>query len=174
MMVLAVHSARLTDNDLMFAVLGSTVAFQLVVFGIAAALYGVEQGARPSRWLLAFARRGVRLVAILLGTVSTAVGALTLLVLLGGWLFSGGGAFRAVGTVAAAGTLLTCGMEATLAALFVSIFARHLLPQPPLAAERRSIELIAERQTTEPAAQPSVLERPPHAAPQPSEEFGHA
>jgi hypothetical protein len=174
MVVLAAHSAKLSANDLMFAVLGSTVAFQLVVFGIAAALYGVEQGARPSRWLVALGRRGARLAAILLGTASTAVGALTLLVLLGGWLFSGAGAFRAVGTVAVAGTLLTCGMEATLAALFVSIFARHLLPPPPLAAERRAIEVAAERPTIEPAPQPSVLELPPHAVPRPSEEFGRA
>jgi hypothetical protein len=174
MVVLAVHSARLTDNDLMFAVLGSTVAFQLVVFGIAAALYGVEQGARPSGWLLSVGRRGVRLAAIFVGTVSTVVGAVTLLVLVGGWLFSGAGGFRAVGTVAVAGALLTCGMEVTLAALFVSIFAGQLLPQTALAAERRTIELAAERQTSEPNPQPSVLELPPHAVPRPSEEFGHA
>jgi hypothetical protein len=156
-----------------FAVLGSTVALQLVVFGVAAGLYGVEHGAAPSRWVLALGQRGVRRAAILCGTAAMVVAAVTLLVLLGAWLFSGGRDFPAVGTVAAAGALLTCGMHVTLAALFVSIFAGHLLPQPRLAAERRSIELVAERQTTEPTAQPSVLERPPHAAPRPPEEVGH-
>jgi hypothetical protein len=171
---LALVPASLSDNHLMFAVLGSTVAFQLVVFGVVAGLYGVEQGAAPRRWVLALGQRGVRRAAILCGTASMVVGAVTLLVLLGSWLFSGGRDFPAVGPVAAAGALLTCGMEVTLAALFVSIFAGHLLPQPPLAAERRTIELAAERQTIEPAPQPSVLERPPHAVPRPTEGFGHA
>jgi Glycosyl transferase family 2 len=165
MVVLSGGPVTLRDNHLMFAVLGSTVAFQLVVFGVVAGLYGVEQGAMPSRWVLALGQRGVRRAAILCGTASMVVGAVTLLVLLGGWLFSGGRDFPAVGTVAAAGALLTCGMEVTLAALFVSIFAGHLLPQPPLAAERRTIE---------PAPQPSVLELPPHAVPRPTEELGHA
>jgi hypothetical protein len=171
---LAGEPATVSAAHLMFAVLGSTVAFQFVVFGVVAGLYGGEHGAAPSRWVLALGQRSVRRVAVLVGTASMVVAAVTLLVLVGGWLFSSGRHFPDVGTVAAAGALLTCGMDVTLAALFVSMFAGHLLPQPPLAAERRPIELVAERQTTEPAAQPSVLERPPHAAPRPSEEFGYA
>jgi hypothetical protein len=174
MIVLSAGPATVSDDRLMFAVLGSTVAFQLVVFGVVAGLYGVERGAAPRRWALALGQRGVRRAAILVGTASLVVGAVTLLVLLGGWLFSGGRDFPAVGAVAAAGALLICGLEVTLAALFVSIFAGHLLPQPPLAAERRTIERAAERQTIEPAPQPSGLERPPQAVPRPSEEFGHA
>jgi Glycosyl transferase family 2 len=174
LVVLSAGPATVSDDHLMLAVLGSTVAFQLVVFGVVAGLYGVEQGAAPRRWLLALGQRGVRRAAILVGTASLVVGAVTLLILLGGWLFSGGRDFPAVGAVAAAGALLTCGMDVTLAALFVSLFAGHLLAQPPRAAERRTIERAAERQTIEPAPQPSVLERPPQAVPRPSEEFGHA
>jgi hypothetical protein len=179
MIVLVVHPiaarpARVSDDHLMFAVLGSTVAFQLVVFGVVAGLYGVERGAAPRRWALALGQRGVRRAAILVGTASLVVGAVKSLVLLGGWLVSGGRDFPAVGAAAASGALLLCGMEVTLAALFVSIFAGHLLPQTPRAAERRTIERAAERQTIEPAPQPSVLELPPHAVPQPREEFRRA
>ena len=179
MVVLVAHlisagPATVSADHLMFAVLGSTAAIQLVVFGVGAGLYGVEQGAAPHRSALALGQRGVRRAAILVGTASMVVGAVTLLVLLGGWLFSGGRDFPAVGTVAAAGALLTCGMELTLAALFVSIFAGHLLPQPPLAAERRTTERAAERQTIEPAPQPSGLDRPAHAVPRPPERRGHA
>jgi hypothetical protein len=163
---LALGPAPLSDNHLMFAVLGSTVAFQLVVFGVVAGLYGVEQGAAPSRWALALGQRGVRRAAILCGTASMVGGAVTLLVLVGGWLFSAGRHFPTVGTVAAAGALLTCGLEVTLAALFVSIFAGRLLPQTAPAAERQTIEPVV--------PQPTVLELPPHVVPRPTEEFGHA
>jgi hypothetical protein len=174
LMVVLSAPATVSDDRLMVAVLGLTVAFQLVVFGVVAGLYGVERGAAPRRWALALGQRSVRRAAILVGTASLVVGAVTLLVLLGGWLVAGGRDFPAVGAVAAAGALLICGMEVTLAALFVSIFAGHLLPQTPRAAERRTIERAAERQTIEPVPQPSVLERPPQAVPRPSDEFGHA
>jgi hypothetical protein len=112
------------------------VGFQLVVFGIAAGLYGVQRGAKPNSWLLTLGRREVRLTLILAGTGSTGVGAMTLLILLGGWLRGGAGAFRATGTLSIAGAMLTWGVEAALAALFVSIFARDLATNDERVTER--------------------------------------
>jgi hypothetical protein len=84
MVVLVAHPivgepATVSDDHFMFAVLGSTVAFQLIVFGVVAGLCAVEQGAAPSRWVLALGQRGVRRAAILCGTASMVIAAVTLL-----------------------------------------------------------------------------------------------
>lgn len=116
----------LAVNSFIVAALGTLAGLQLVVFGLAAALFGVEVGYRPPRWLVVLSSRRVRL-AFATGGALVAVGAgIEAAVLIGGWLLSGTGPFHDTRAVVLSCTLFVLGLEVFAAALFLSIFAGRL------------------------------------------------
>jgi glycosyltransferase involved in cell wall biosynthesis len=108
------------------AVLGTLASFQLIVFGVAAALYGVEGGGRPPNWLLALSARPVRLVAAAAGLLVLAVSFFQIVLLSYRWFDAGAGLFFGTRDVVLAATFLVFGMQLLSAALFLSIFAGRL------------------------------------------------
>jgi glycosyltransferase involved in cell wall biosynthesis len=108
------------------AVLGTLASFQLIVFGVAAALYGVESGGRPPGWLLALSARPVRLTAAGTGLLLLAVSVVRILLLANRWIADGAGLFFGTRDVVLAATFLVFGMQLLSAALFLSIFAGRL------------------------------------------------
>jgi len=106
--------------------LGVLASFQLIVFGLAAALYGVEAGYRPARWLLQLSARPVRLSGAVLGLTTAAAALFYLVRLTYGWLASGAGLFSGLQHVVLASTLLVFGLQLLSASLFLSIFAGRL------------------------------------------------
>lgn len=117
----------LSDHSLIVAALGTMVGFQLVVFGIAAALYSVTVcGVPPRLWLLRLSTSRVRLGATALGLALSTSGLLLIVVTSTQWLKSGRGGFQNTGGLVAGGALLLWGTQVVLAALFISIFAGRL------------------------------------------------
>ncbi len=113
-------------HSFIVATLGVLAAFQLIVFGMAAALYGVEAGYRPASWLFRLSARPVRLGGALAGLLMT-LGAIVYLVgLTYGWLSSGAGLFFGLQNVVAGSTILVLGLQILSASLFLSIFAGRL------------------------------------------------
>jgi glycosyltransferase involved in cell wall biosynthesis len=106
--------------------LGGVASFQLIVFGIAAALYGVEVGYRPARWLVRLSGRPVRLGSAVLGVLLGLIAAGYIVTLFDQWITSGAGLFFATRQVVLASTALVFGMQLVSAALFLSIFAGRL------------------------------------------------
>lgn len=106
--------------------LGGLAAFQLVVFGMAAALYGVEAGYQPARWLLRLSARPVRVGGVLAGLCLTAGAGLYLAGLTYRWLAAGAGLFFGTQDVVLGATLLVLGLQLLSASLFLSIFAGRL------------------------------------------------
>ncbi len=145
------YVGRLDVNSFIVAALGATVGFQFVVFGIAASLFGVEQGVRPKRWLMAASNGRVRLWAAVIGTICAMVGTVKLVATAGQWLLSGGGTFHNTRGLVLSGVLLSWGLQVVLAALFISIFAGKLARDRrgvPLGELRmEDLDLRAERQS---------------------------
>lgn len=113
--------------------LGALASFQLIVFGVAAALYGVEAGYRPASWLLRLSARPARLGGAGLGLGLALAAFIYLLQLTYRWLADGAGLFHGIQNVVLASTLLVFGLQLVSAALFLSIFAGRLerLPRSP-------------------------------------------
>jgi glycosyltransferase involved in cell wall biosynthesis len=121
-----VHTSYLGLNihSFIVAALGVLAAFQLVIFGVAAALYGVEAGKQPPRWL-----RRVISVRFRLG-----VGLLGLLLLLGsiGKLiqltiqWAGNNVFTDTRGLVLTTSFLVLGLQVISAVLFISIFSGRL------------------------------------------------
>ncbi len=116
----------LSIHSFIVATLGVLAAFQLVVFGLAAALYGVEAGYRPPRWLVTVSSRPIRLGAILLGLAMAVLAAADVVVLISNWLATGAGIFEDTRAVVVASTVTVWGLQILSAALFLSIFAGRL------------------------------------------------
>jgi hypothetical protein len=116
----------LSIHSFIVATLGVLAAFQLVIFGIAAALYGVEAGYRPPQWLLAVSSRPVRLTAVVLGLTMAVAAAADVAALISNWLATGAGIFEDTRAVVVASTVMVWGLQILSAALFLSIFAGRL------------------------------------------------
>jgi hypothetical protein len=116
----------LAVNSFIVAALGTLAGLQLVIFGIAAALFGVEVGYRPPRWLVALSSRRVRLSFATGGALVAAGAGIEAALLIGGWLARGAGAFHQTRSVVLSCTLFVFGLEVFAAALFLSIFAGRL------------------------------------------------
>jgi hypothetical protein len=119
-------------HSFIIATLGILASFQLIVFGLAAALYGVEAGSRPAGWLRQLSARPVRLGAAAAGFLMSALAAGYLAWLTVRWLAAGAGLFFGTQNVVLASTVLVLGLQLLSAALFLSIFAGRLerLGQP--------------------------------------------
>lgn len=113
-------------HSFILATLGILGGFQLVVFGIAASLYSVEVGYKPSRWLSIISSAPVRLGVSTVGLVLIIYEFLHILILAGDWYAQGAGAFNNTRELVSAAAILVGGMQLLSAALFISIFAGRL------------------------------------------------
>ncbi len=106
--------------------LGMLASFQLIIFGMAAALYGVEAGYQPARWLLRLSSRLPRIGGALAGLGLAVWAGLDLVYLAYTWLTTGAGLFFDTQRVVLDATILVLGLQLLSAALFLSIFAGRL------------------------------------------------
>jgi hypothetical protein len=112
--------------------LAATVGFQLIVFGIVAALYATEHGVPAKPWLSMLSKRNVLIGVGIFGMLCALLGVGAITVMGVQWLAGGGGAFDDTRGIVMAGTLVSWGMQMMLAALFVSIFlSRAAWARPP-------------------------------------------
>jgi glycosyltransferase involved in cell wall biosynthesis len=121
-----VHTSYLGLNihSFIVAALGVLAAFQLVIFGVAAALYGVEAGKGPPRWLRRVIsvrfRLGVGLVGLvlLLGSIAKLI-QLTI-------QWAGNNVFTDTRGLVLTTSFLVLGLQVISAVLFISIFSGRL------------------------------------------------
>jgi len=107
--------------------LGALASFQLIVFGVAAALYQVEIGYRPAQWLLRLSSRRIRIATAAAGLTLAGVGFGWIGGLVVGWIRAGAGDFFDTRSVVLAATTAVLGLQVLSAALFLSIFQGRLL-----------------------------------------------
>lgn len=116
-------------HSFILATLGTLAGFQLVVFGLAAKLYGVEIGCRPDPWLVRISSVRVRMGAAGIGLLLALAGVTWIASMGFEWLAQGAGDFEGTRQLVMATTVSVGGMQLTSAALFVSIFAARIQRQ---------------------------------------------
>jgi hypothetical protein len=114
----------LSIHSFIVAALGVLAAFQLIIFGIAAALYGVEAGREPSRWLVRLVSVRVRLGVAGFGLVMMLVSLAKLIQLTVQW--AGNEVFTDTRALVLSTTFLVLGLQIISAALFISIFSGRI------------------------------------------------
>jgi len=114
----------LNIHSFIVAALGVLAAFQLVIFGVAAALYGVEAGKRPTWWLLRAISVRFRLWMASLGMLLM-VGSLAKLIQLT-IQWAGNNIFTDTRALVLATSFLVLGLQMLSAALFISIFSGRI------------------------------------------------
>jgi glycosyltransferase involved in cell wall biosynthesis len=128
----------LSIHSFIVAALGVLAAFQLVIFGVAAALYGVEAGKRPTWWLLRAISVRFRLWMASLGMLLM-VGSLAKLIQLT-IQWAGNNIFTDTRALVLATSFLVLGLQMLSAALFISIFSGRI----GRLAERRATERVSD------------------------------
>jgi hypothetical protein len=114
----------LSIHSFIVAALGVLAAFQLTIFGVAAALYGVEAGKEPPRWLLRVVSTRFRLgvaglgMLIMLGSLAKFV-QLTI-------QWAGNDVFTDTRALVLSTSFLVLGLQIMSAALFISIFSGRI------------------------------------------------
>lgn len=111
-------------NSFIVTALGVLAAFQLVIFGVAAALYGVEAGKPPPPWLLRVISVRFRLAVAGLG-MALMVGSFAKLVQLT-IQWAGNNIFTDTRALVLSTTFLVLGLQMLSAALFISIFSGRI------------------------------------------------
>jgi glycosyltransferase involved in cell wall biosynthesis len=121
-----VHTSYLGLNihSFIVAALGVLAAFQLVIFGVAAALYGVEAGKQPPRWLRRVISVRFRLGVGLLGLVLLLGSIAKLIQLTIQW--AGNNVFTDTRGLVLTTSFLVLGLQVISAVLFISIFSGRL------------------------------------------------
>ena len=114
----------LSINSFIVATLGILAAFQLMVFGVAAALYGVEAGKPPSRALLKLTAQPVRFVLAGVGALLICGALAKLIQLTVQW--AGAEVFSDTRSLVLATTVGVLGLQILSAVLFISIFSGRL------------------------------------------------
>jgi glycosyltransferase involved in cell wall biosynthesis len=114
----------LDKNSFIVAALGVLAAFQLTIFGVAAALYGVEAGKRPPWWLLRVISVRFRLGVAGLGMLLM-VGSLAKLIQLT-IRWAGNNPFTDTQALVLSTSFLVLGLQMLSAALFISIFSGRI------------------------------------------------
>jgi hypothetical protein len=122
-------------HSFIVAALGVLAAFQLVIFGVAAALYGVEAGKEPPRWLLRVISVRFRLGVAGLG-VALMVGSFAKLIQLT-IQWAGNNIFTDTRALVLSTSFLVLGLQMLSAALFISIFSGRISRMAELDASRR-------------------------------------
>lgn len=108
------------------AILGILAAFQLIAFGMAAALYGTEVGYRPQRWLLLLSSRAVRLGGAAIVTLVLFGATFNVVRMIVRWVINGGGLFVETRALVLSSTLAVWGLQVISTMLFLSLFADRL------------------------------------------------
>jgi glycosyltransferase involved in cell wall biosynthesis len=111
-------------NSFIVVTLGVLAAFQLVIFGVAAALYGVEAGKEPPRWLLRVISVRFRLGVASLGLLLMLGSFAKLLQLTIQW--AGNNVFTDTRALVLSTSFLVLGLQMLSAALFISIFSGRI------------------------------------------------
>jgi hypothetical protein len=114
----------LSIHSFIVAALGVLAAFQLVIFGVAAALYGVETGQEPPRWLRRLISARVRLTVAAFGLVMMLASLAKLIQLTLQW--AGTDPFTDTRALVLSTTFLVLGLQIISAALFISIFSGRI------------------------------------------------
>jgi len=99
-------------------------AFQLVIFGIAAALYGVEAGKEPPQWLRQVISVRFRLTVGLIGLLLMLGSLAKLIQLTVQW--AGNNVFTDTRGLVLTTSFLVLGLQVISAVLFISIFSGRL------------------------------------------------
>jgi glycosyltransferase involved in cell wall biosynthesis len=116
----------LSIHSYIVAILGILAAFQLIAFGMAAALYGTEVGYRPQRWLLMLSSRPIRLGGATIVTLVLAGATANVVRMIVKWLANGGGLFVETRALVLSSTLAVLGLQIISTMLFLSLFADRL------------------------------------------------
>jgi Glycosyl transferase family 2 len=111
-------------NSFIVTALGVLAAFQLVIFGVAAALYGVEAGKAPPQWLLRVISVRFRLGVAGLGMALMVGSLIKLIQLTIRW--AGNNIFTDTRALVLSTTFLVLGLQMLSAALFISIFSGRI------------------------------------------------
>ena len=111
-------------NSFIVVTLGVLASFQLVIFGVAAALYGVEAGKEPPRWLLRVISVRFRLAVAALGLVLMLGSFAKLVQLTVQW--AGNNVFTDTRALVLSTSFLVLGLQMLSAALFISIFSGRI------------------------------------------------
>lgn len=111
-------------NSFIVVTLGVLASFQLVIFGVAAALYGVEAGKEPPRWLLRVISVRFRLGVASLGLVLMLGSFAKLVQLTIQW--AGNNVFTDTRALVLSTSFLVLGLQMLSAALFISIFSGRI------------------------------------------------
>ena len=111
-------------NSFIVVTLGVLASFQLVIFGVAAALYGVEAGKEPPRWLLRVISVRFRLAVAALGLVLMLGSFAKLVQLTIQW--AGNNVFTDTRALVLSTSFLVLGLQMLSAALFISIFSGRI------------------------------------------------
>ena len=114
----------LDKNSFIVAAIGVLAAFQLIILGIAAALYGVEAGKQPPWWLLRVISVRARLLVGLVG-ILLMVGSLAKLIQLT-IQWAGNNPFTDTRALVLSTSFLVLGLQILSAVLFISIFSGRL------------------------------------------------
>jgi glycosyltransferase involved in cell wall biosynthesis len=111
-------------HSFIVAALGVLAAFQLTIFGVAAALYGVEAGKEPPWWLLRVISVRFRVVVGLLGVLLMAGSLAKLIQLTIQW--AGNNVFTDTRALVLSTSFLVLGLQIISAVLFISIFSGRI------------------------------------------------
>ena len=114
----------LNIHSFIVAALGVLAAFQLVIFGVAAALYGVEAGKKPPWWLLRVISVRFRLAVGVIGLVLMLGSFAKLIQLTIQW--AGNNVFTDTRGLVLTTSFLVLGLQIISAVLFISIFSGRL------------------------------------------------
>jgi hypothetical protein len=114
----------LDKNSFIVAALGILAAFQLTIFGVAAALYGVEAGKRPPWWLLRVISTRFRTVVGVLGLLLMTGALAKLIQLTAQW--AGNNPFTDTRALVLSTSFLVLGLQMLSAVLFISIFSGRI------------------------------------------------
>ncbi len=114
----------LNIHSFIVAALGVLAAFQLTIFGVAAALYGVEAGKEPPKWLLRIVSVRFRLGFAALGGLLMVGSFAKLVQLTIQW--AGNNVFTDTRALVLSTSFLVLGLQMLSAALFISIFSGRI------------------------------------------------
>jgi hypothetical protein len=112
----------LSIHTFIVAALGVLAGFQLVVFGLAAALYRASLGFTPSIWLHRATSTGVRTTMAVAGGILAVASGIFLAVLIISWLIAGGPAFTETRRLVFSSTGFVFGLQLVSASLFLTLF----------------------------------------------------
>jgi dolichol-phosphate mannosyltransferase len=113
----------LSVHTFIVAALGILAGFQLMVFGVAGAVYRQHLGFRASPVLDAVTSPQARSIAALLGAALTVIGGIWLAVIIVGWIAAGGPFFSDTRSLVFAATGAVFGLQLLSASLFVTLLA---------------------------------------------------